>query len=385
LGFCAGAALTTLVVIRKPKYNSLGAMSMPILVVVLALGMMLGSGISTLPPILDSYWRPIHVSIATIAYGVCLFSFGLAFAYLLKDGIRFEGVALWTALYGLLTFVMLGYGTAGAFEVFRAQYTVNLFMDRNSLPLRAELPMVGPLMALTLFVLFVAVGLFALDHFNKDEKARTWGWKLFNSAVVLQAVVLAVLFFQMKNLDNLPGHIPTREYPAFSVWMSEQSQQSVTSEDAQRWVQQNSSSLKLSMTSNPVEFGGLIGLFVALFMVALFSRKREQVLSALPPLKSIDSLLYRTVGVAFPLLSLLLITGAVWANESWGRYWGWDSKEVGALVAWMAYAGFLHTRIAHGWRGRKSAYFALLGFALVIFTWLGVSFIIPGLHSYAGV
>ncbi|PYT05359.1 MAG: hypothetical protein DMF60_12265, partial [Acidobacteria bacterium] len=86
LGFCAGAALTTLVVIRKPKYRALGAMSMPILVVVLALGMMLGSGISTLPPILDSYWRPIHVSIATLAYGVCLFSFGLAFAYLLKDG-----------------------------------------------------------------------------------------------------------------------------------------------------------------------------------------------------------------------------------------------------------------------------------------------------------
>ncbi len=139
------------------------------------------------------------------------------------------------------------------------------------------------------------------------------------------------------------------------------------------------------MTSNPVEFGALIGLFVALFLVALFSRKRESLISALPPLKNIDGLLYRTVGVAFPLLSLLLITGAVWANESWGRYWGWDSKEVGALVAWMAYAGFLHTRIAHGWHGRRSAYFALLGFALVIFTWLGVSFIIPGLHSYAGV
>jgi cytochrome c-type biogenesis protein CcsB len=105
----------------------------------------------------------------------------------------------------------------------------------------------------------------------------------------------------------------------------------------------------------------------------------------LPPLKSLDALLYRTVGVAFPLLSLLLITGAVWANESWGRYWGWDSKEVGALVSWMAYAGYLHTRIAHGWRGRRSAYFALLGFVLVVFTWLGVSFLLPGLHSYAGV
>jgi len=385
LGFCAGAALTTLVVIRKPKYRALGAMSMPILVVILALGMMLGSGISTLPPILDSYWRPIHVSIATLAYGVCLFSFGLAFAYLLKDGIRFEGVAIWTALYGLLTFVMLGFGTVGAFQVFRGEYTVNLFLDKSSLPLRAELPMVGPLMSLTLFALVIAVALFALDHFNKDEKARVWGWRLFHGAVALQAVVLLALFFQMKNLDNPASHIPAREYPAFSVWMGEQSQQNVTPEQAQSWVQQNQGNLKLSMNSNPVEFGALIGLFVGLFLVALFSWKREPLLSALPPLKTIDSLLYRTVGVAFPLLSLLLITGAVWANESWGRYWGWDSKEVGALVAWMAYAGFLHTRIAHGWRGRRSAYFALLGFALVIFTWLGVSFIIPGLHSYAGV
>ena len=385
LGFCAGAALTTLVVIRKPKYRVLGAMSMPILVVILALGMMLGSGISTLPPILDSYWRPIHVSIATLAYGVCLFSFGLAFAYLLKDGIRFEAIALWAGLYGLLTFLMLGYGTASAFEVFRGEYTVNLLLEKNSLPLRAALPMVGPLVTITFLALVGSVGLFALDNYKRDEKARTWGWRLFHSAVVLQAIVLLVLFFQMKNLSNPAAHIPSREYPAFSVWMSEQAQQSVTPEQAQSWAQQNSQGLKLAMTANPVEFGALIGLFVALFLVALFARKKETLLSALPPLKNIDGLLYRTVGVAFPLLSLLLITGAVWANESWGRYWGWDSKEVGALVAWMAYAGFLHTRIAHGWRGRRSAYFALLGFALVIFTWLGVSFIIPGLHSYAGV
>lgn len=386
LGFCAGAALATLVVIRKPKYRALGAMSVPILVVILALGMMLGSHISTLPPILDSYWRPIHVSIATLAYGVCLFSFGLAFAYLLKDGIRSEGVALWTGLYGLLALGALGYGTAEAYSVpLHGSYTVNLFIDNNSLPLRAELPMVGLLMLLALLVLLASVVFFAIDHFNKVEKARTWGWNFFNTAVVLQAVVLAVLFFQMKSFNDPASRIPAREFDGFAVWMSEQSQQTVTPAQAQMWVQQNASSLKLSMTSNPVEFGGLIGLFVALFLVALFSWKRETVVSALPPLKTLDSLLYRTVGVAFPLLSLLLITGAVWANESWGRYWGWDSKEVGALVAWMSYAGFLHTRIAHGWRGRRSAYFALLGFALVIFTWLGVSFIIPGLHSYAGV
>jgi ABC-type transport system involved in cytochrome c biogenesis permease subunit len=80
LGFCAGAALTTLVVIRKPKYRVLGALSMPIIVVILSLGMLLGSGLTTLMPILDSYWRPIHVTIATVGYGVCLVSFGLAYA-----------------------------------------------------------------------------------------------------------------------------------------------------------------------------------------------------------------------------------------------------------------------------------------------------------------
>ena len=79
----------------------------------------------------------------------------------------------------------------------------------------------------------------------------------------------------------------------------------------------------------------------------------------------------------------LLITGAVWANESWGRYWGWDAKEVGALVAWLTYAGFLHSRIGYGWKGRRSAYFAVVAFLFVVFTYLGVSYLLPGLHSYA--
>src|SRR5262249_60055597 len=137
LGFCAGAALTTLVVIRKPKYRFLGALSMPIVAVILTLAIFLGNSINTLPPILDSYWRPIHVSIATLAYGVCLFSFGLAFAYLLRDGIRSEAVAIWAGLYGLLVLGTLGFGTALAYQVpFHAEYTVNLFMERNSLPLR---------------------------------------------------------------------------------------------------------------------------------------------------------------------------------------------------------------------------------------------------------
>ena len=382
LGFCAGAAITTLVVIRKPKYRVLGALSMPILVVILSLGMLLGSGLSTLMPILDSYWRPIHVTIATVGYGVCLVSFGLAFAYLLKDGIRTEAVAIVVALFGLLVFGTVG-GNSSVLA--HGEYTVNLFMGKNPLPTRTELPFLGPLMLVTLLAILASLGLFIRDHLNRNNNIRKWGWRFFRGAAVLQALVLVLLFFQLKNVDNPGGNIPEREYTAFSQWMSEQAGRPISTQEAQQWVQKNPREINLSVNSNPVEFGGLIGLFVALLIVSLFAWKREEVTTALPELKTLDGLLYRTVGVAFPLLSLLLITGAVWANESWGRYWGWDSKEVGALVAWMAYAGFLHTRIAHGWRGRRSAYFALLGFALVIFTWLGVSFLLPGLHSYAGV
>ncbi|HKP85247.1 MAG TPA: cytochrome c biogenesis protein CcsA [Blastocatellia bacterium] len=224
---------------------------------------------------------------------------------------------------------------------------------------------------------------------KRNERARKLAWNLFRGAAVLQAIVLAVLFYQLKGTGSPISRISESQYLQFGQWLASQMQMAVPPEHyagvARDWMAQNSVNLTVGLKSNPVELGGLIGLFVALLLVALFAAKRDAVTSALPPLAQIDALLYRTVSVAFPLLSLLLITGAVWANESWGRYWGWDSKEVGALVAWMAYAGFLHTRIAHGWRGRRSAYFALLGFALVIFTWLGVSFLLPGLHSYAGV
>lgn len=393
LGFCFGGAITTLVIIRKEKYQHLGALSMPIVTVILTMAIMLGNHISTLPPILDSYWRPIHVSIATIAYGVCLVSFGLAVAYLLRDGARTEALAIATALFGLLVFSTIGSSRVLFSIPTTMEYGPSLKLGQYWLPARAVLPGVGPLMVITLIVIFGALLLFVLEWVRRDEKLNRYAWRLFRVAVVTQALVLSALFYQMKNTDNLMAHTRPAELPMLGEKLIRDEQRGelpagVTAEQfamvGQRFLQERGSQLTISPQSNPVEIGGLIGLFVALTLVALFAWKREKVVSALPQLAQIDALLYRTVGVAFPLLSLLLITGAVWANESWGRYWGWDSKEVGALVAWMAYAGFLHTRIAHGWRGRRSAYFALLGFALVIFTWLGVSYLLPGLHSYAG-
>ena len=141
--------------------------------------------------------------------------------------------------------------------------------------------------------------------------------------------------------------------------------------------------LFLSLRSNPVEISALIAGFTATLFVVIFSFRTERLRAALPPKEKIDSLMYKTGGVTFAGLALLLMTGAIWANESWGRYWGWDSKETGAFVAFLTYGAFLHVRISHGWTGRAAAYFAIVAFLLIIFTYLGVSYLLPGLHSYA--
>jgi cytochrome c-type biogenesis protein CcsB len=149
------------------------------------------------------------------------------------------------------------------------------------------------------------------------------------------------------------------------------------------YVQQAGGQMFMSINANPVEVAALITALVGTLFVLFFSVNTQKLRDRLPDLDLLDSLMYKTACLAFAGLAMLLITGAIWANESWGRPWGFDSKETGALVAWLTYAAFLHTRIARGWKGRSSAYFAIIGFLFVIFTYLGVSYLIKGLHSYA--
>jgi cytochrome c-type biogenesis protein CcsB len=103
----------------------------------------------------------------------------------------------------------------------------------------------------------------------------------------------------------------------------------------------------------------------------------------LPSLKVLDDLNYQSLKFGFPLLTLGIITGAVWADNAWGRYWGWDPKETWSLITWFLYAAMLHQRLTVGWRGRKAAIMAIAGFLAVLFTFLGVNLILPGLHTYS--
>jgi cytochrome c-type biogenesis protein CcsB len=105
-------------------------------------------------------------------------------------------------------------------------------------------------------------------------------------------------------------------------------------------------------------------------------------LAGLPSLVRLDMLTYRIIAVGLPLLTVGIITGAMWANEAWGAYWSWDPKETAALLSWIVYASFMHLHTRNAWRGERCAWVSIAGFASIMFCYLGVNIWISGLHSY---
>ncbi len=395
LAFAFGAGVTTLLVIRRPQFRFVAGVALPLAAIILILARFIGSEFIDLPPVLDSYWRPIHVGIASLSYGVALVCFAVAVLYLLKDGLKVQAMAIWTSLFALAVFA-----TISKFSVFSpasfGTYTASTFLgnSRMALALRADIPYVGWLLVLAAVLLIAASAAYAVYLNKADEKAEKIGRLLMQAALVAQGAGVAMLVYQIKNIQSVAGLIdPATQYERFAVWMLQQEEMPQAQisqipsaqlyEMSSQWVQQNAAQLHLSLNANPVELAALITAFTGTFFIVLFSFKTEKIRAALPSAETLDSLMYKLGGVAFAGLALLLMTGAVWANESWGRYWGWDAKETGALVAWLTYAAFLHSRIAYGWKGRRSAYFAIVAFLFVIFTYLGVSYLLPGLHSYA--
>jgi cytochrome c-type biogenesis protein CcsB len=108
------------------------------------------------------------------------------------------------------------------------------------------------------------------------------------------------------------------------------------------------------------------------------------IMGKLPGPEVLDRLAYRSVMFAFPMWTFGIIAGAIWADQAWGRYWGWDPTETWAFITWVVYACFLHARSTAGWRGRKAAVIQLIAFCCLLFNMIGVSLFITGLHSYAG-
>jgi cytochrome c-type biogenesis protein CcsB len=145
----------------------------------------------------------------------------------------------------------------------------------------------------------------------------------------------------------------------------------------------------VSLGSGVFLVAGVASILFLLKMSPLGAPEREGSLAAivarLPDAQTLDRIAYRTTIFAFPVFGFGVIFGAIWAEEAWGRYWGWDPKETVAFIAWVVYAAYLHARSTAGWRDRKAAWINVIGFVAMVFNLFFINLVTVGLHSYAGV
>jgi ABC-type transport system involved in cytochrome c biogenesis permease subunit len=137
--------------------------------------------------------------------------------------------------------------------------------------------------------------------------------------------------------------------------------------------------LLIHVVTTMVGYGAFMLSFLGGVALLTMGRRLEKVTTV----AAVESLAERCCAVGFLFLTFGIITGAVWANSAWGSYWSWDPKETWALVTWLFYAGAIHLRRMKGWRGRRFAWLMVAGFAVVMFTYFGVNYLLTGLHSYA--
>lgn len=401
LAFAFGAGFVTLLFAHRKSFRVLSAFTLPIAALILTLARFIGSEFIDLPPVLDSYWRPIHVGDASMSYGIALVCFGVAVMYLLKDGIKVEAMAIWSSIFAISVIATISKFSVFTEFVYRAGVFVPAGAGKKPFPspFRLEMPYVGLALVVAGVLLAGAIVSFLFYIYQKNEQAKTIGHYFLKLAFVAQIVSIVLLVVGIGANADVPSRMQVQlardpsQYVTAGMAMSEHEDMSAQELAAltpkqfdqmgRAYIQQNGGQMFLSLNTTPVEVAALLTALVGTFFVIVFSFRTEKLRERLPSLESLDSLMYKTACLAFAGLAMLLITGAIWANESWGRPWGFDSKETGALIAWLTYAAFLHTRIARGWKGRSSAYFAVVGFLLVIFTYLGVSYLLKGLHSYA--
>jgi cytochrome c-type biogenesis protein CcsB len=354
LSFTWTLAALTVWIERRNHIRMVGTVTMPLAVLGVILMQLLPSEVRPLVPALQSTWLHIHVTLAMLAYAGCAVSFALALMYLIKDRVKTNTFLVWTcvlvaAIYGgFLTRLdasgglrVVAWDPVGGHEIF--------FAERS--PLMVVIPGVGGIFLIGLLATIVPLMLYMWIRGRQDTGLIHWGNRAFFLATLLQGVALAVF------LERARG----------GMYSSPQAEGLFTT----------------NLASSPFIVAGLGGGLMASLLYLLLLWRREGLESMLPSADQLDRLTYNTIGIAFPLLTLMIAAGAYWANRTWGSYWSWDPKETWALITWLVYAGYLHMRITRGWRGRRAAYFAILGFVVVMFTFFGVTYLLPGLHAYA--
>jgi len=354
LSFVWTVALLTLVAEKKFGVKIIGSITMPLAVVCVILMQLLPSEVRPLVPALQSTWLHVHVTLAMLAYAACAVSFALAMMFLIQDGLETETFLAWTsvAISGIYLGIIVTRFDRGGLSVtaWDASTKSDMFLGRG-MRLFVTVPDLGWLFIIAALAAIAPLVLYSLGRWKKDESFFGIANRAVFVGTLLQIVVLAAFVLRVRDASypspDQDGLFPT------------------------------------SLAASPFLLGGMVtGIFASLLYLMLLWR-RADLEGLLPSPDTLDRVTYRAICIAFPLLTGMIATGAYWANRTWGSYWSWDPKETWAAITWLVYAGYLHMRITRGWRGRRAAYFAILGFGVVIFTFLGVTYLLPGLHAYA--
>jgi len=347
-------AALTLVAEKKFGVKVIGTVTMPVAIVGVVLMQLLRTEVHPLVPALQSTWLHVHVTLAMLAYAACALSFALAMMFLIQDKMKTETFLAATSVFTIATYlgVLTRFEKWGGLSLiaWNPQEKSEVFISRG-VRLFVVIPDLGWLLLLVLAAAAAPLVLYLLYRKTNDSRWLNTANRAVFLSILLQ--VMALAFFVLRARDgryaslDAEGLFPT------------------------------------SLAASPFILSGLVGaIFVSLLYLLLLWR-REDLQRMLPSADELDRVTYKTIAIAFPLLTLMIAAGAYWANRTWGSYWSWDPKETWAAITWLVYAGYLHMRITRGWRGRRAAYFAILGFAIVMFTFFGVTYLLPGMHAYA--
>jgi cytochrome c-type biogenesis protein CcsB len=354
LSFVWTLAALTLIAEKRYAVKVIGTVTMPVAIVGVVLMQLLRSDVRPLVPALQSTWLHVHVTLAMLAYAACALSFALAMMFLIQDKLKTENFLAATSVFtvGIYASVLTRFEGWGGFNVIAwdAENKSEVFLAKN-VRLFVTIPDLGWLMMLVFAAVIAPLTLYILARVRKNEGFLLIANRAVFISILLQS--LALVFFVIRVRDGRYSSL-----------------------DAEGLYATN-------LAASPFILSALVaGIFANLLYLLLLWR-REDLERLLPDADALDRITYKTICIAFPLLTLMIAAGAYWANKAWGSYWNWDPKETWAAITWLVYAGYLHMRITRGWRGRRAAYFAILGFGVVMFTFFGVTYLLNGLHSYA--
>jgi cytochrome c-type biogenesis protein CcsB len=334
----------------------LGAITVPIAALALILMQVLPGEIRPLVPALQSTWLQIHVTLAMLSYAGFTISFAVALLYLIKDGATTRSFLNWSAglvlgVYVTIVVTSVNAGLALTMPAWDAAAREKVMLAPRQ-ALLVPIPSLGWPFVIVLALVAVTLALNLLATFSaQDRRWENLARRAFLATLFGQALAIVLLILKV---NAGPYYVP-----------------------------QYSQSFGVHLAASPFLLAGMVMAFFASLAWEVLRWKYDAIVDYLPSPDTLDGLIYKTVAISFPLLTLMIIAGAYWANRTWGSYWSWDPKEDWALITWLTYAGYLHMRLTRGWRGRRSAYFAIIGFGIVMFTFFGVTYLLPGLHAYA--